>query len=63
MRLSNNETLFNYAMFNDNKVTYLLQTFQETDLGITTTRSMNLSQVNKSYTKAIQSLLMIKEIL
>ena len=43
------------------KVTYLLQTFEETDLGITITPSMNfLSQVNESYTKAMQALLMIK---
>ena len=48
-------------MFNDNKVTCLLRTFEETDLGITITLSMNFSsQVNKSYTKAMQALLMIK---
>ena len=61
MRLGNNGTLFNYAMFNDNKVTCLLQTFEETALGITITPSMNFSfQVNKSCTKAMQTLLMIK---
>ena len=62
MRLGNNKTLFNYiCLFNDDKVTYLLQTFEETDLGITITPSMNfLSQVNKCYTKAMQAFLMIK---
>ena len=60
MRLGNNETLFNYAMFNDTCLS-LLQTFLETDLEITITPSMNFSsQVNKSYTKAMQVLLMIK---
>ena len=61
MRLGNNETVFNYTMFNADKVSYLLQTFEETDLGIAITPSMNFSsQVNKSYTKAMQALSMIK---
>ena len=41
-------------MFNDDKDTYSLQTFEETDLGIMIPLSIKfLSQVNKSYIEAM----------